>query len=211
MDHLSLNADTATELPQSPAAARNAEPILAQLRRYLPERGRVLEIASGTGEHGVAFAWALPTLTWQPSDIDTSALHAIRTRVQRAALANLAEPLEIDVAAPDWPVGAIDALVAINLIHIAPWAVTEQLLAGAGPRLPAGAPVALYGPFRHAGAHTSASNARFDASLRERDPRWGIRDMDAVAAAARAHSLDWDATEALPANNHLLVFHRRAD
>jgi len=211
MDHLALDVDTATDLPQSPAAARNAEPILAQLRRYLPERGRVLEIASGTGEHGVAFARALPTLTWQPSDIDTTALHAIRTRVRRAALVNLAEPLAIDVAAPDWPVGAIDALVAINLTHIAPWAVTEQLFAGAGHRLPAGAPVVLYGPFRRAGAHTSASNARFEASLRQRDPRWRIRDMDEVAAAARAHGMDRHATEALPANNHLLVFHRRAD
>lgn len=208
--HFPLDTDSDPELPQSPAAERNAEPILGQLRRLLPASGRVLEIASGTGQHAVHFASALHGIEWQPSDTDPDALQAVRIRARRAALPNLLPPVELDVQAPEWPVAHADAIVCVNLLHISPWSATEGLLAGAARCLPDGGVFVVYGPFRFAGEHTAESNARFDADLRSRDTSWGIRDVADVAAIASGHGLDHEETIALPANNHLLVFRRQA-
>lgn len=205
----SLDDGGVPELPHSPAAERNAAPILTQLQRLLPARGRVLEIASGTGQHAVHFATALSDLEWQPSDAAPDALQAIRIRATRAGLPNLRPPMELDVEAPDWPLAHADAIVCANLLHISPWHATEGLLAGAGRILHAGGPLAIYGPFRIDGRHTASSNARFDTDLRARDESWGIRDTTDMAAAASAHDLAHEETIALPANNHLLIFRRR--
>jgi SAM-dependent methyltransferase len=194
----------------SPAVARNRDPILAVLRRVLPARGTVLEIASGTGEHAVHFAAGLPHLTWQPTDPDTDALASIAAHRASAQLPNLLAPLVLDACAPTWPVTRADAVVAINMIHIAPWSAAKGLLAGAGRLLAPGGVLYLYGPFKENGRRTAPSNAAFDASLRARDTRWGVRDLDAVAALAREHGLALSERVAMPANNLSLVFECRA-
>jgi SAM-dependent methyltransferase len=194
----------------SPAVARNRDPILAVLRQVLPAQGTVLEIASGTGEHAVHFAAGLPHLTWQPTDPDTDALASIAAHRASAQLPNLLAPLVLDACAPSWPVTRGDAVVAINMIHIAPWTAAEGLMAGAGRLLARGGVLYLYGPFKEDGRHTAPSNAAFDASLRARDPRWGVRDLDAVAALAIEHGLALAERVAMPANNLSLVFQRRA-
>ena len=173
----------------APAVARNRDPILAVLREVLPAAGTVLEIASGTGEHAVHFAAALPHLVWQPTDPDAQARRSIAAHAARAGLPNLLPPLELDAAAAVWPVTRADAVVSINMIHIAPWRAAEGLMAGAARLLSAGAPLYLYGPYRQHGQHTAPSNAAFDESLRARDPAWGVRDLEEVAALAAAHGL----------------------
>jgi Protein of unknown function (DUF938) len=196
----------------SPAVARNRDPILAVLRRVLPAQGTgigaVLEIASGTGEHAVHFAAGLPHLTWQPTDTDADALRGIAAHRASAQLPNLLPAIELDVCAPSWPVTRADAMVAINMIHIAPWSAAEGLMAGSERLLAAGGVLYLYGPFKEKGRHTAPSNAAFDASLRARDPQWGVRDLDEVAALARRHGLALAERIAMPANNLSLVFHR---
>ena len=172
--------------------------------------GEVLEIASGSGEHAVWFAAALPSVTWRPSDPSPEARASIALRRAEAALPNLLEPLALDAAAPDrWPLDRADAIVCINMIHIAPWSATQGLLAGAARLLPAGAPLYLYGPFREAGRHTAASNAAFDESLQARDPRWWVRDLDEVAALASANGLELSTRVPMPANNLSVVFEKR--
>src|SRR5215207_7320938 len=190
----------------SPSVARNREPILAVLRRVLPARGIVLEIASGTGEHAMHFAAALPELTWQPTDRDPEARRSIAARRAAAVLPNLLSPLELDAAAPSWPVERADAIVAINMIHIAPWSAAEGLMAGAARLLAPGGILYLYGPYQENGRHTAPSNAAFDASLRARDPEWGVRDVGAVAELAARHGLALAERVAMPANNLSLVF-----
>ncbi|MDW7747567.1 DUF938 domain-containing protein [Halomonas sp.] len=192
---------------QSPAAARNRQPILEVLQRVLPEHARVLEVASGSGEHAVHLAGAAPGWSWRPSDPVPRALASIAAWREAAGLANLLEPVELDVTG-DWPEETFDAVVAINLLHISPWAVTEALLAGAGAALVPGGVLYLYGPFRREGRHTASSNAAFDADLRARDPRWGIRDLEAVTAEAGRHGLKLDRVVPMPANNLSLVFRR---
>jgi hypothetical protein len=199
----------AADRRSSPSAARNREPILEVLRRVLPASGRVLEIAAGTGEHAVHFAGALPGLAWQPSDPDATSRRSIAAWRAEAALPNLHEPLELDVTAADWPVGAVEAIVCINMLHISPWAATEGLMAGAAARLAPGAPLFVYGPFRRAGVPTAPSNEAFDASLRARDPAWGLRDLDAVAQLAAGQGLDLVEVVKMPANNLSLLFRRR--
>src|SRR4051812_33162618 len=152
-----MNASFGNAL-SAPAVARNREPILAVLRTVLPDAGTVLEIASGTGEHAAHFAAALPHLIWQPTDPDARALRSIAARAAAAGLANLRPALALDACAPDWPILRADAVVAINMIHIAPWRATEGLIAGAARLLPPGAPLYLYGPFREQGRHTAPSN-----------------------------------------------------
>jgi hypothetical protein len=169
----------------APAVARNREPILAVLRRVLPERGLVLEIASGSGEHAFYFAAALPRLTWQPTDPDPEARDSIAAYRAAMELPNVLPPLALDAAASRWPVtqaNAIIAILAINMIHIAPWAAAEGLMAGAERLLPEGGVLFLYGPFREHGQHTAPSNAAFDESLRARNREWGVRDLDEVTA-----------------------------
>jgi Protein of unknown function (DUF938) len=194
----------------SPAVARNRDFILAVLRRVLPERGVVLEIASGSGEHAVHFAAALPDLTWQPTDPDPQARDSIAAYRAAAQLPNLLPPLALDATSPTWSVTQADAMVSINMIHIAPWVAAEGLMAGAERLLPAGGVLFLYGPFREHGQHTAPSNAAFDESLRARNREWGVRDLDEVAALASRHGLALEERVAMPANNLSLVFRRRA-
>lgn len=189
-----------------PAPERNKEPLLAVLRRVLPPAGRCLEIASGSGQHAVHFARHLPAWTWQPSDVADDCLASIRAWVRDAALPNLREPLRIDVEADDWGVGPLEAVFSANLLHIAPWSAGLGLLRGAGRHLAPGGVLVLYGPFRIDGAHTAPSNAAFDADLRARDDRWGVRDLADVTAAAASAGLALVERVAMPANNQTLVF-----
>src|ERR1700744_1116460 len=193
----------------SPSAERNREPILAVLRDALPPRGRVLEIASGTGEHSVWFAGALPTLDWQPSDADADARASIAAWSAQAGLPNLRAPLALDVHQPDWGVDSLDAVVCINMIHISPWSASQALFAGASKRLTDGGVLYLYGPYKRGGAHTASSNEAFDQQLRSRDPAWGVREMETVVALGASHGLVCDEPIAMPANNFSLVFRKR--
>jgi SAM-dependent methyltransferase len=194
----------------SPSAERNREPILAVLRDVLPASGRVLEIASGTGEHAIWFAGALPGLDWQPSDADADARESIAAWTAHAGLANVREPLALDVHQPDWGVDALDAVVCINMIHISPWSAAQALFDGAGRRLVDGGVLFLYGPYRRGGAHTAPSNEAFEQWLKSRDPAWGVRDMEAVVALGDAAGLTCERVVAMPANNFSLVFTKRA-
>jgi len=193
----------------APAAARNREPILRVLSDSLPQSARVLEIASGTGEHAVWFSTALSGLTWQPTDHDPEALRSIAARRDIAGPPNLLPPLWLDAGADIWPVTQADAVVAINLIHIAPWTVTQGLIVGAARTLTPGGPLFLYGPFQEGGVHTAASNAAFDAELRARDPSWGIRDLDEITPLASRHGFTGPERIAMPANNLSVVFRLR--
>lgn len=192
----------------APATLRNREPILAVLRRVLPPTGTVLEVASGSGEHAVFFAAALPALTFQPSDPDPANRASIRAWTAALGLQNVCEPLEIDATAADWPVARADAVLAINMIHIAPWAAAEGLFAGAARVLAAGAPLHLYGPFRRGGAHTADSNAAFDAGLRAENPAWGVRDLEAVGELAGRNGFHLDSVIEMPANNLSVIWRR---
>lgn len=192
----------------SPAVARNAGPIVEVLKRVLPRGGLALEIASGSGEHAVHFARAMPALDWQPSDPDEAARRSIDAHARASGLSNIRSPLAIDAARRPWPVLRADAVIAINMIHIAPWNATTGLMAGAGATLPEDGVLYLYGPFRERGAHTAASNAAFDDSLRARNASWGVRDIEAVAAAAGARGLRLAERVAMPANNLSLIFRK---
>ncbi|GJE55792.1 MULTISPECIES: DUF938 domain-containing protein [Methylobacterium] len=203
-----LGWDLDGEALVAPAVARNRDVILQVLTRVLPPTGRVLEIASGSGEHAVHFAGALPALRWQPSDPESAALRSIAAHARAAGLPNLLPPVRLDAGTADWPVDRAEAVLAINLIHIAPWSVTEGLMAGAGQVLPAGGLLVLYGPFTVDGAHTAPSNAAFDADLRDRDPHWGLRDVEAVVTAGARQGLVLTERVAMPANNLSLVFRR---
>ncbi|MGF6288912.1 DUF938 domain-containing protein [Paraburkholderia youngii] len=194
----------------SPSAERNREPILAVLRDALPARGRVLEIASGTGEHAIWFAGALPGLDWQPSDADEEARESIAAWTAHAGLANVRAPLALDVHQPDWGVDALDAVVCINMIHISPWSAAQALIDGAERRLVDGGVLYLYGPYRRGGAHTAPSNEAFEQWLKSRNPEWGVRDMEAVVALGDAAGLTCERVVAMPANNFSLVFRKRA-
>jgi SAM-dependent methyltransferase len=203
---------TTPELNQrqhAPAAERNREPILAVLERVLPATGTVLEIASGTGQHAVHFAAALPQLVWQPSDTDASARASIAAWTAHSGLANVRAPLAVDVRDMSWGIASADAIVCINMIHISPWEAAQGLIGGAGRLLPAGGVLFLYGPYRRGGAHTAPSNAAFDEQLKSRNPAWGVRDMEAVVALADAAGFDADEPVAMPANNFVLVFRKR--
>ena len=194
----------------APAVARNREPIAAVLRDWLPQSGLVLEIASGTGEHAVWFGGRLPGLTWQPTDRDPEALASIAAWRESAGLSNILPPLLLDATAPqDWPVRHADAVVAINMIHIAPWSATEGLMSGAARVLAPGGLLYLYGPFREAGGHTAPSNAAFDFDLQLRNLLWGVRDREEVADLAVRHGLEPAGRVRMPANNLSLLFRRR--
>jgi SAM-dependent methyltransferase len=191
------------------ATARNREPILAVLRQWLPPEGLILEIAAGTGEHAAFFAAANPDWQWQPSDTEPAALASIAAWRADSGLPNLLPPLALDVRVPPWPVERADALFCANMIHIAPWDRALALMAGAGTVLAPGGVMVLYGPFKLGGAHTAPSNAAFDADLQARNPAWGVRDLEAVGAAAQAAGLDHLATVPMPANNLCVVWRRR--
>jgi SAM-dependent methyltransferase len=194
----------------APAVARNRAPILAVLERVLPGQGLVLEVASGSGEHAAYFARAMPRLRWQPSDPDPRARASIAAFCAEEGLPNLLPPLDLDAAAATWPITAADAVICVNMLHIAPWSAARGLMAGAARVLPPKAVLFLYGPYKEAGRHTAASNEAFDADLRARDPRWGVRDLEAVAALARRHGFAHEESVVMPANNLSLVFRRRS-
>jgi SAM-dependent methyltransferase len=192
----------------APAAMRNREPILQVLRNVLPQSALVLEIASGTGEHAVWFSKALSGLTWQPTDMDLEALKSIEAWRNTMGLPNLLPPLRLEAEAETWPVAHADAVVAINMVHIAPWSATQGLIAGAARVLTPEGLLFLYGPFREGGMHTAATNAAFDADLRARNPSWGIRDLDEITALASRHGLQAPERIAMPSNNLSVVFRR---
>jgi hypothetical protein len=192
----------------APAAERNAGPILDVLGRHLPAAGAILEIGSGTGQHVIAFAAAHPELTWQPSDPDPAARASIAAWTAAAGVSNVLPPLDLDVTAEGWAralAGAVQGIVSINLLHVAPWAACAGLMAGAAALLAPAAPLYLYGPFKQGGRHTAPSNVQFDRYLRACDPTWGVRDVDAVVACAADYGLVLVDVVALPANNLSVV------
>lgn len=195
----------------SPSAERNKAPILGVLERALPRKGLVLEVASGTGQHVIHFAAALPTLEWQPSDPDAHARRSIGAWVEAEKLRNVRPPLELDVRRLPWPVARCDAIVCINMIHISPWEATLALFSGASAALPAGGVLYLYGPYRMRGRHTAPSNESFDRSLRAQDAAWGVRDLDDVERAASDAGFGLIETIPMPANNLSVIFARHAD
>ncbi len=191
-----------------PPSERNKGPILEVLSRVLPKRGVVLEIASGTGQHVVHFAKALPALTWQPSDPDAELLRSIALRVKESQLANVKPPVELDVMSRSWPLQAADAIVCINMIHVAPWSATPALLEGSKALLPSGNVLFLYGPYRRLGRYSSANDEKFDADLHAQNRDWGLRDLETVSEAAASSGFTLAEIVDMPANNFSLVFKR---
>jgi SAM-dependent methyltransferase len=191
-----------------PAPERNKQPILELLARVLPETGTLLEVASGSGQHAAFFAAALPGLTFLPSDVEAENLASVRAWVAEAALPNLREPRALDVCHSDSGVGVVDAIFNANMVHISPIECCAGLMAGAGRHLRPGGVLVVYGPFRVGGAHTSESNARFEADLQSRDPRWGVRDVEHLQALGERAGLSLQERVAMPANNQSLVFRK---
>jgi hypothetical protein len=193
----------------SPSALRNRGPISDVLRTVLSESGTVLEIASGSGEHITHFAARFPALTWQPSDPSAEARGSILEWSEAEGVTNVLPPLDLDAASDTWPIDRADAIIAINMVHISPWLATLGLLKGAGRLLPAGGTLFLYGPYQRQGQPLVPSNAAFDASLRARNPAWGIRLLEDVADAAEQSGLVLTATVEMPANNLSVLFRRK--
>jgi len=197
----------------APAFHRNHDAIWQALAPFLTAKaGAVLELGSGTGQHVVTFAARTPDLTWHPSDLQDSHLASIAAWRAHTGLANVAPPQRIDLADPDWtwqPGGALAAMLCINVTHISPWTVSENLIAGAARHLAPGGRLFVYGPFLRDGAHTAPSNADFDASLRARNAAWGLRDTRDLAALANETGLMLAEIIPMPANNFVLVFARR--
>ncbi|MGH8780162.1 DUF938 domain-containing protein [Paraburkholderia sp.] len=193
----------------APAAQRNGEPILAVLRDVLPPTAHVLEIASGSGEHAMRFAAALPQVDWQPSDPDPQARASIAAWIAHTGIANVRPPLDLDVERLPWSIEHADAIVSINLLHISPWSAAHALFDGAARVLGADGVLFLYGPYKRGGAHTSPGNDAFDQQLRSRNPLWGVRDMEAVVALGDAAGFACGEPVAMPANNFSLVLRRR--
>lgn len=191
-----------------PATQRNRAPILDILRRVLPASGIVLEIASGTGEHACHFAGALPGLVWQPSDPADDARRSIAAWARAEDRANILPPVDLDASSTAWPVDRADAVICINMIHISPWEATEGLMRGVSRILPVGAPLYLYGPFRHRDHPLEPSNHAFDLDLKRREPRWGLRDLEDVEACASGHALVLEEVVEMPANNLSVIFRR---
>ncbi len=193
----------------APATERNRDPILEVLRGILPARGHVLEIASGTGEHVVWLAQRLPTLTFQPSDPDPANRASIAAWIAHEGTSNASAPLALDATDAHWSIPTVpDAILCINMIHIAPWAATLGLMRNAAAALPRGGLLYLYGPYKRGGAHTAPSNVEFDENLRARDPAWGVRDLEVVVETAGNAGLALAETVAMPANNLSVVFRR---
>lgn len=192
----------------APATARNSGPLADVLRQELPDKGLVLEIASGTGEHAVFMARRFPALIWQPSDLDTGALASVDAWAEDAGLVNLRPAIELDATRDKWPIDSVDAILCVNMVHISPWEATVGLFAAAGRILPSGAPLVLYGPFTEPDVETAQSNLAFDRSLKERNPDWGLRDIADLDGLARSSGLSRSARYLMPANNLTLVYRR---
>ncbi|MEG3440416.1 DUF938 domain-containing protein [Pannus brasiliensis CCIBt3594] len=197
----------------APATQRNRQPILEVLARVLPEKGNILEISSGTGEHAVFFAERLSPRLWIPSDCNSIALDSIRAWREYLRLDNPLPPLTIDVHEPVWAVERekrpISSIVNINMIHIAPWSAGLALLSGASRVLPTDGVLYLYGPYKRSGKHTAPSNEAFDLSLRSANPEWGVRDLEAVSAAADERGFSLIEVVSMPANNLSIIFRKR--
>ncbi len=191
---------------EHPSSERNKRPILDVLRRVLPASGTVLEIAGGSGQHAAFFSENLPGIEWLPTDIDEERLASIRAWREDSSGTNLLEPRRLNVLDADWEIGTVDVVFSANMVHITPWECCLGLLAGARRHLSPGGLLILYGPFGIGGEHTAPSNAAFDESLRSRDPRWGVRDLDAIRDAA--DGLVLEERFEMPANNQVLVFRR---
>lgn len=191
----------------APASARNREPILAVLTRFVHEGARVLEIAAGSGEHATFLAERLPVASWQPSDPDAPSRASIDAWTAHLDAKHVRPAVELDVMRRPWPVpaGSVDLVTCINMIHIAPWAACLALLDGAADALAADGLLYLYGPYRRGGKHTAPSNEAFDESLRSRNPEWGVRDLDVVCAEARARGFRLEDVVEMPANNLSVV------
>ena len=195
------------EKRHAPATERNRGPILEVLKPRLPAEGLLLEVASGSGEHAAHFAPAVAPLLWQPSDPDPELRRSIDAHAAESGCPTLRPALALDATAPDWPLERADAILCCNMIHIAPWEAALGLLAGAGRLLPSGGPLFLYGPFLVDG-ETAESNRGFDASLRARDPSWGVRELREVEAEAKTQGLRLEETIQMPANNLTVVFRK---
>ena len=193
----------------APHVARNTEPILEVLRTTLPEKGLVLEVASGTGEQSLAFAQAFSKLLWQPSDADPTALASIQGWRESGGVFNLLPPVALDARAAGWPIASAEAIVCINMVHISPWEASAGLMHGAGRLLAPGAPLYLYGPYRRRDVPTAPSNEAFDQSLKARDPRLGLKTVEQVEAEAERNGLALERLVEMPANNLSLVFRRQ--
>ena len=191
-----------------PHVARNREPILRVLKRVLPPRGLILELASGSGEHATYFAQMLPTLLWQPTDPDPRALASIAAYRTAANAPNLLSPLRLDATSQEWPVQRADALVCINMIHITPWVACQGLMAGAERTLRSGGVLYLYGPYQINGRHTAQSNQEFDAWLRTQNAQWGVWDIAEVTDLAQRRGFSLAETIPMPANNLSVIFER---
>ena len=208
-----MRCEPADELPDGrlvvSSADRNRGPILKVLERALPKTGLVLEVASGTGQHVVHFAQTLRGLSWQPTDMDAACRRSISAWLATAELANVRQPLDLDVRALPWRVPTLDAIVCLNLIHIAPWSVATALFAGAGLALRETGLLYLYGPYSVQGRHTAPSNAAFDSALRAENPEWGLRDLKEVESLAKDQGFDLAETIEMPANNFSVLFRKR--
>lgn len=190
----------------APAAARNREPIADVLKEWLPPGGTVLEVASGTGEHAIWFAEHFPNLDWQPSDTHLDALFSIAAWQAQSGLPNVRKPALIDASNPDWPIASADAVVNINMAHISPWEASLGLLEGAARVLPEEGPLILYGPWLKEDIETAASNLAFDADLKSRDQRWGLRRVEDFASTAADRGFEFVESRQMPANNLMLLF-----
>lgn len=208
-----MRCEHADELPDGrlvvSSAERNRGPILKVLERVLPRTGLVLEVASGTGQHVVHFAQALEWLSWQPTDMDAACRRSITAWLATAEFANVRQPLDLDVRELPWRVPTLDAIVCLNLIHIAPWSVATALFTGAGLALRENGLLYLYGPYSVQGRHTAPSNAAFDSALRAENPEWGLRDLKEVESLAKDQGFDLTETIEMPANNLSVLFRKR--
>jgi len=192
----------------APATLRNRDFIVGVLRDVLPTKGVILEIASGSGEHVVHFARNFPSLVFQPSDREPDALQSVAAWVKAMGVSNVRAPMILDVSQSPWPIASADGIICINMVHISPWESALGLVRGAAAILPPTAPLYLYGPYKREGFATASSNQAFDRSLRDRDPTWGLRDLEAVAAAAQSVGFSIPTIIEMPANNLSVVFRR---
>jgi Protein of unknown function (DUF938) len=192
----------------APATVRNRDFILDVLRDVLPTTGTILEVASGSGEHIIHFARYLPRLVFQPSDPEPDALLSVAAWVKAANVANVRAPIVLDASQSFWPIASADGIICINMIHISPWDATVGLIRGAAVILPTGSPLYLYGPHKRKGFATAPSNEAFDRNLRDRNPAWGLRDLEAVVAIAQSVGFSLPAVTEMPANNLSVVFRR---
>ena len=191
-----------------PAADRNKEAILTVLNEFVPSTGKVLEVASGTGQHIVHFAKVLGDLDWVPSDPDSDFRVSIQTRIGHEKLGNISSPLDLDVMSRPWPIAKADMVLCSNMIHVAPWEAAQALIKGTEEILTDVGVLFLYGPYRRYGTHTSPSNEAFDAQLRQKNSEWGVRDLESLEQFGQSVGLSLDEVVEMPANNLSLIFRR---